>query len=61
MTRRPSSRSPGVLTFFSALTLLLLFVVRAHTLDAQSQGAANEFYASHFHLTNYVQKGTDVR
>jgi hypothetical protein len=25
------------------------------------QGAANEFYDSHFHLTNYIQKGIDVK
>jgi hypothetical protein len=23
-------------------------------------GAANEFYDSHFHLTNYIQQGIDV-
>ena len=28
---------------------------------APSTGAANEFYDSHFHLTNYIQKGIDVR
>ena len=39
----------------------MLVFARARPLDAQSQGAANEFYDSHFHLTNYVQKGTDVR
>src|SRR4029453_1022636 len=62
MTRRPSSRSAVVLTtFFCALTLLVFLLVRARPLDAQSQGATNEFYDSHFHLTNYVQKGTDVR
>jgi hypothetical protein len=60
MTRRPSSRPAGGLTFFFALTRLL-FVVGARPLDAQSQGDANEFYDSHFHLTNYVQKGADVR
>jgi hypothetical protein len=62
MTRRPSSRSAVVLTtFLFTLPLLALVVVRARPLDAQVQGAANEFYDSHFHLTNYVQKGTDVR
>ncbi len=61
MTRRPSSHSTVVLTaLLFALTLLLLVVVRARPLDAQGQGADNEFYDSHFHLTNYVQKGTDV-
>ena len=61
MTRRPSSRSAAVLGAVFALTLLALFVVRARPLDAQGQGAANEFYDSHFHLTNYIQKGIDVR
>ena len=27
----------------------------------EAQGAANEFYDSHFHLTNYIQQGIDVR
>jgi hypothetical protein len=44
-----------------AATLLALFLVRARPLDAQGQGAANEFYDSHFHLTNYIQEGIDVR
>ncbi len=61
MTRRPSSRSAAVLGPLFGLTLLALFLVRVRPLDAQGQGAANEFFDSHFHLTNYVQKGTDVR
>ena len=61
MTRRPSSRSAAVLSACFALTLLVLVFVRARPLDAQGQGAANEFNDSHFHLTNYVQKGIDVR
>ncbi len=62
MTRRPSSRSAAVLGAFFALTLLAVFTLaRGRPLDAQGQGAANEFFDSHFHLTNYVQKGTDVR
>jgi hypothetical protein len=28
---------------------------------AQVPGAANEFNDSHFHLTNYIQQGIDVR
>ena len=39
----------------------MLVFVRARPLDAQGQGAANEFNDSHFHLTNYIQKGIDVR
>ena len=63
MTRRPSFRSAAVLSAFFALTLLAVVVVfaRGRPLEAQGQGAANEFFDSHFHLTNYVQKGTDVR
>jgi hypothetical protein len=61
MTRRPWSRSAAVLSAFFALTLLALFFVRARPLDAQGQGAANEFNDSHFHLTNYIQQGISVR
>jgi len=61
MTRTPWFRSAAVLGVFFALTLLLLVVVRARPLDAQSQVAANAFDDSHFHLTNYIQQGIDVR
>ena len=61
MTRRPWSRSAAVLSACFALALLVLFLVRARPLDAQGQGAANEFNDSHFHLTNYIQQGIDVR
>jgi len=60
MTRRPWSRPAAVLGAFVALALLVLVLVRG-PLGAQGQGAAGEFYDSHFHLTNYVQKGIDVR
>ena len=61
MTRRPWSRSAAVLSAFLALTLVVLVFERARALDAQGQGAANEFNDSHFHLTNYIQQGIDVR
>jgi hypothetical protein len=61
MTRRPSFRSAAALSGFFALTMLVLFAGRARPLDAQDQGAANEFFDSHFHLTNYIQQGIDVR
>ena len=61
MTRRPWSRSAAVLSAFLALTLPGVFFERARALDAQGQGAANEFNDSHFHLTNYIQQGIDVR
>ena len=38
----------------------LLAVVLARPLGAQGPGAANEFNDSHFHLTNYIQKGIDA-
>ena len=61
MTRRRSLRSLAGFSAFVALTLLGLSLVRARPSDAQAQGAANEFNDSHFHLTNYIQKGIDVR
>jgi hypothetical protein len=61
MTRRPSAGSAALLSAFFALALLVLFVVRARPLDAQGQGAANEFNDSHFHLTNYIQQGIEAR
>ena len=39
----------------------LLAIVFAHPLGAQGSGAANEFYDSHFHLTNYIQQGLTPR
>jgi hypothetical protein len=60
MTRRPSSRSAAVLGASVALALLAAFAVRARPLDARGQGSADEFYDSHFHLTNYIQQGIDV-
>jgi hypothetical protein len=59
MVRRPSYRSAAVLVVLSTLSLQALFHARAT--GAQSQVAANEFYDSHFHLTNYIQEGIDVR
>jgi hypothetical protein len=62
MVHRPSVRSAAVIGI--AVTSLVLAFAGARHLGAQGaqgQGAANEFYDSHFHLTNYVQKGTDVR
>ena len=61
MTRRPSFRSAAVLGAAVALALLAVLAVRARPLDAQVQGAANAFYDSHFHLTNYIQEGISAR
>ena len=41
--------------------LVLLALVLARPMGAQGQGAADEFYDSHFHLTNYVQQGLTAR
>jgi hypothetical protein len=65
MTRSLSSRPAAVLSAFFALSLLAVvfgfIFIGGRPLDAQGQSAASEFFDSHFHLTNYVQKGTDVR
>jgi Amidohydrolase len=60
MTPRPSFRSAVVLSALLALTLLVFFVARARPIGAQDQGAGNEFYDSHFHLTNYIQQGIEA-
>ena len=59
MVHRPVFRSAALVGAFSALALLVLFAVRPRPLDAQGQGAANEFNDSHFHLTNYIQHGLE--
>jgi hypothetical protein len=58
MIDRPSRRT---LARFGALTAVALVVaVFARPTGAQEQGGANEFYDSHFHLTNYIQQGIDI-
>jgi hypothetical protein len=59
MRDRPSSRSAAFRSGVAALALSSLLLPR--TMGARAQSGANEFYDSHFHLTNYVQRGTDVR
>jgi Amidohydrolase len=62
MTRRPWPCSSAVFSALIAMALLMLIFVGARRLGAHSQGAAaNEFNDSHFHLTNYIQKGIAVR
>src|SRR3954463_4197094 len=41
--------------------LALAAFVAARPIGAQQTGAANEFYDSHFHLTNYIQQGITPR
>jgi hypothetical protein len=59
MVHRPLLRSAGVLTALVALALPVLVGGRAHPLDARAAAPDDEFYDSHFHLTNYVQQGID--
>jgi hypothetical protein len=59
MMDRPLSRSAALRSGVAALALSSLLLPRP--IGAQAQSGGNEFYDSHFHLTNYVQQGTDVR
>jgi hypothetical protein len=59
MNHKQSHRTLASFTLLAGLALLALVIVRP--LRAQGPGAANEFYDSHFHLTNYIQQGIDVR
>src|SRR3954471_12901377 len=61
MTRGSWSRSALALGASFVLTLLAVFHLRTHPLGAQGQGASDEFYDSHFHLTNYVQEGISAQ
>jgi amidohydrolase family protein len=59
MTQRQFNRGAALLASMAGLVLLAVTVARP--VGAQSAGAANEFYDSHFHLTNYVQQGISAR
>jgi hypothetical protein len=59
MTRRLSYRSAAVLGGLAGFSLLVVFLARP--MGAHAQGAADTFNDSHFHLTNYIQQGIDVR
>jgi Amidohydrolase len=59
MIHKQSHRTIASLASLAGLVLLALVLVRP--LRAQGPGAANEFYDSHFHLTNYIQQGIDIR
>ena len=60
MTRGFWFRSVVALSASCAITLLVVFHAHARPLDGQGQDAADQFYDSHFHLTNYVQEGLRV-
>jgi amidohydrolase family protein len=59
MIDKPSSRWPAVLGALAAS--ILLTIVCARVIGAQARDGEDEFYDSHFHLTNYVQKGIEAR
>ncbi len=61
MTRRAWLGCAAVLGPVFAVTLSALIAGRARPLDAQDRSAANDFNDAHFHLTNYIQQGIDVR
>ena len=49
-------------SFLVLLAVLALSpIVRSGAVTARTQGAADEFNDSHFHLTNYVQQGISVQ
>ena len=54
-----------LMTFAACIVLAWVAGVRtpaaAQNPSAPASGAANEFYDSHFHLTNYVQQGLTPR
>jgi hypothetical protein len=58
MIRRVSYRVAAVLGTLAVAAMVGAAIGRP--VGAQGQAAANEFYDSHFHLTNYVQQGTDL-
>jgi hypothetical protein len=51
----------AILGVAAVLALLALVLLRVPPIRAQGAGAANEFFDSHFHLTNYIQEGISGR
>jgi len=58
MPARPFSRPVAAL---GVVSLLALAALAPRPIGAQGQGAGDEFYDAHFHLTNYIQQGISVR
>ena len=59
MTRDERSRRRSA-ALAAAAVAACLCLTRTHA-QATQGGAADEFYDAHFHLTNYIQEGIDVR
>jgi predicted TIM-barrel fold metal-dependent hydrolase len=57
---RPLVHRAGLVAAVLAPALTVLSIVSAHPFGAQT-ATDNEFYDSHFHLTNYIQEGIDPR
>jgi len=58
--RRPWYRSAPVLAAL-VVSVALPTAYASHRVGEQNQTADNQFNDSHFHLTNYIQEGIDVR
>jgi hypothetical protein len=54
-------RTLGTITTAIALCALVAIVFTRQPAAQAGAGAANEFYDSHFHLTNYIQEGLTPR
>ena len=59
MTSRPSHRSAVLVGLLC--TTALSGVLLVERVRAQGDSASDQFHDSHFHLTNYIQQGIDVR
>jgi len=59
MNHRRVHRSTVLAASLAGLVLAAFLLARP--IGAQQSGAANEFYDSHFHLTNYIQQGITPR
>jgi len=59
MNHRRVHRSTVLAASIAGLVLAAFLLARP--IGAQQSGAANEFYDSHFHLTNYIQQGITPR
>src|SRR5688572_3047290 len=63
MTRTERTRrlAPRLALVAAVICLAIAATRGAQTARGQRQGGAEEFNDSHFHLTNYIQQGIDVR